>query len=43
MRYSKLHIENRIDRLSKNEMRNWNLIRKWKRMLRKANEKIFRE
>lgn len=35
MNNNKLHIENRIRKLSVNEMQNWNLIRKWERKLRK--------
>ena len=36
MKYSKSYIEMRIRKLEGNPVENANLIRKWKRMLRKA-------
>lgn len=37
MRYTKEHIENRIKKLENNPVENENLIRKWKRILRKMD------
>lgn len=36
MKYSKSYIEQRITKLKNNPVENANLIRKWERMLRKA-------
>jgi hypothetical protein len=37
MKYSKSYIENRINKLKQNPVENANLIKKWERMLRKAD------
>lgn len=37
MKYSKLAIENRINRLKTNPVENAKLIKKWERMLRKLS------
>jgi hypothetical protein len=36
MNYTKSYIENRIRKLEMNPVQNANIIRKWKRILRKA-------
>ena len=36
MKYSKNYIENRIKKLEVNPVENANIIKKWKRMLRKV-------
>lgn len=36
MKYTKAQIENRITKLKTNPVENANLIKKWERMLRKA-------
>lgn len=38
MRYSRLHIENRINQLSRNPVENANIIGKWRRLLRKIEQ-----
>lgn len=35
---TRLHIENRISKLSQNPVENARLIKKWKRMLRRVKE-----
>lgn len=37
-KYTRLHIENRINLLSRNPVENAKLIRKWERLLRRASE-----
>lgn len=38
IKYTRLHIENRINQLSRNPVENAKLIRKWERLLRKVSD-----